>query len=102
MRSPSISSVPSFDRNNGRYRDARILHPLRPTSMTELDYHTEMLMNQLHDAWSTNASPVCYLSFRDQILSRREQVDTCVATLKAVVTVTCPEIAAKERYSDPR
>jgi hypothetical protein len=42
------------------------------------------------------------MRLRDQILSRREQVDTCVTTLKAVVTVTCPEIAEKERYSDPR
>lgn len=70
--------------------------------MAELDHQTEMLVDQLHDAWSMNAKPSCYISFRDQILSRREQVDTCVTTLKAVVTVTCPEIAEKERYSDPR
>jgi hypothetical protein len=70
--------------------------------MVELDYQTELLVGQLHAAWSTNAKSSCYMSFRDQILSRREEVDTCVTTLKAVVTVTCPEIAAKERYSDPR
>jgi hypothetical protein len=70
--------------------------------MTELDSQTEMLVDQLHDAWSTNAEPSCYIGLRDEILTRREQVDTCVTTLKAVVSVTCPEVAAKERYSDPR
>jgi hypothetical protein len=70
--------------------------------MTELDSQTEMLVDQLHDAWSTNANSSSYISLRDQILTRREQVDTCVTTLKAVVSVTCPEVAAKERFSDPR
>jgi hypothetical protein len=70
--------------------------------MAELDSQTEMLVDQLHDAWNTNAKSSCYVSLRDQILTRREQVDTCVITLKAVVSVACPEIAAKERYSDPR
>lgn len=70
--------------------------------MAELDHQTAMLVDQLHEAWSTNAKPSYYMSFRDQILSRREQVDTCVATLKAVVTVACPEIAETYRYFDPK
>jgi hypothetical protein len=69
--------------------------------MNELNYHIEMLVDQLHDAYITNADSACYVSVRDQLLSQREQVDTCVATLRAVITVTCPKIAAKERYSDP-
>ncbi|PSN68747.1 hypothetical protein BS50DRAFT_549131 [Corynespora cassiicola Philippines] len=70
--------------------------------MAELDDQTESLVQQLYDAWSTNADPTSYLNLRDQLLSRRERVDTCIATLKTVITVTCPQITETERYFDPK
>ena len=70
--------------------------------MAELDDQTESLVQQLYDAWSTNAKPACYIGLRDQLLSRRERVDTCIATLKTVITVACPQINETERYFDPK
>jgi hypothetical protein len=70
--------------------------------MAELDDQTESLVQQLYDAWSTNADPASYLSLRDLLLGRRERVDTCIATLKTVVSVTCPQINETERYFDPK
>ena len=43
--------------------------------MAELDAQTESLVQQLYEAWSTNADPTSYLNLRDQLLSRRERVD---------------------------
>ncbi|KAF2098258.1 hypothetical protein NA57DRAFT_57418 [Rhizodiscina lignyota] len=70
--------------------------------MAWLDDETESLVQQLYDAWSTNADPTSYLNLRDQLLSRHERVDTCIATLRTVVTVTCPQITETERYFDPK
>ena len=70
--------------------------------MAELDDQTESLVQQLYDAWSTNAKPTCYIGLRDQLLSRRERVDTCIATLKTVIAVACPQINESERYFDPK
>lgn len=70
--------------------------------MTELDDETQSLVQRLYDAWSTHANSTFYLSFRDQLLAQRERVDTCIATLKTVVTVACPQINETERYLDPR
>jgi hypothetical protein len=70
--------------------------------MAELDVQTELLVQQLYDAWSTNADSTSYLNLRDQLLNRRERVDTCIATLKTVITVTCPQINETERYFDPK
>ncbi|KAF1830537.1 hypothetical protein BDW02DRAFT_572889 [Decorospora gaudefroyi] len=70
--------------------------------MAELDDQTESLVQQLYEAWSTNADPTSYLNLRDQLLCRRERVDTCIATLKTVITVACPQINETERYFDPK
>ncbi|USP79171.1 hypothetical protein yc1106_06445 [Curvularia clavata] len=70
--------------------------------MAELDDQTESLVQQLYDAWSTHADPTSYLHLRDQLLSRRERVDTCIATLKTVITIACPQINETERYFDPK
>ncbi|KAF3030304.1 hypothetical protein E8E11_000118, partial [Didymella keratinophila] len=70
--------------------------------MAELDDQTEALVQQLYNAWSTNADPTSYLNLRDQILSQRERADTCITTLKTVLTVTCPQIPETERYFDPK
>lgn len=70
--------------------------------MAELDDQTEALVQQLYNAWSTNADPTSYLNLRDQLLSQRERVDTCITTLKTVITVTCPQISEAERYVDPK
>jgi hypothetical protein len=70
--------------------------------MAELDDQTEALVQQLYNAWSTNADPTSYLNLRDQLLSQRERADTCITTLKTVITVTCPEIPETERYFDPK
>lgn len=70
--------------------------------MAELDDQTELLVQQLYDVWSTKADPTSYLNLRDQLLNRRERVDTCIATLKTVITVTCPQITETERYFDPK
>ena len=58
MRSPSLLSAPSFDRNNGRYRDARVLQSFHPTSMTELDYQTEVLVD---------ITSSCHLLLKDKV-----------------------------------
>ncbi|RYN69259.1 hypothetical protein AA0117_g10911 [Alternaria alternata] len=71
-------------------------------TMTELDDETQSLVQRLYDAWSTHANSTFYLNFRDQLLAQRERVDTCIATLKTVITVACPQINETERYSDPR
>jgi hypothetical protein len=70
--------------------------------MAELDDQTEALVQQLYNAWSTNADPASYLNLRDQLLSQRERADTCITTLKTVITVTCPQIPETERYFDPK
>ncbi|CAI9634494.1 unnamed protein product [Alternaria burnsii] len=70
--------------------------------MAELDDETQSLVQQLYDAWSTHADSTFYLSFRDKLLAQRERVDTCIATLKTVITIACPQINETERYSDPR
>jgi hypothetical protein len=70
--------------------------------MAELDDETQSLVQRLYDAWSTHADSAFYLSFRDQLLAQRERVDTCIATLKTVITVACPQINETERYFDPR
>ncbi|CAN9278229.1 unnamed protein product [Alternaria alternata] len=70
--------------------------------MAELDDETQSLVQQLYDAWSTHADSTFYLSFCDKLLAQRERVDTCIATLKTVVTVACPQINEMERYFDPR
>lgn len=70
--------------------------------MAELDDQTEALVQQLYNAWSTNADPTSYLNLRDQILSQRERADTCITTLKTVLTVTCPQILETERFFDPK
>lgn len=70
--------------------------------MAELDDQTEALVQQLYNAWSTNADPTSYLNLRDQILSQRERADTCITTLKTVISVTCPQIPETERYFDPK
>ena len=72
------------------------------STMAELDQQTESLVQQLYDAWSNNADASSYLNLRDQLLSRRERVDTCITTLKTVISVTCPEINETERFFDPR
>jgi hypothetical protein len=71
-------------------------------TMTELDHETQSLVQRLYDAWSTHADSTFYLSFRDQLLAKRERVDTCIATLKTIITVACPQINETERYLDPR
>lgn len=70
--------------------------------MAELDDETQSLVQRLYDAWSTHADSAFYLSFRDKLLAQRERVDTCIATLKTVITVACPQINETERYFDPR
>jgi hypothetical protein len=70
--------------------------------MTELDDETQSLVQRLYDAWSTHADSTFYLSLRDQLLAQRERIDTCIATLKTVITVACPQINETERYFDPR
>ncbi|CAN9197887.1 unnamed protein product [Alternaria alternata] len=70
--------------------------------MAELDDETQSLVQQLYDAWSTQADSTFYLSFRDKLLAQRERVDTCIATLKTVITVACPQINETERYFDSR
>ncbi|KAK4503140.1 hypothetical protein PRZ48_006567 [Zasmidium cellare] len=70
--------------------------------MAELDEQTESLVKQLYNAWSTNADSSSYLTLRDQVLIQRERVDTCISTLKTVISVTCPRITETERYVDPK
>ncbi|KAB2099159.1 hypothetical protein AG0111_0g12609 [Alternaria gaisen] len=70
--------------------------------MAELDDETQSLVQQLYDAWSTQADSTFYLSFRDKLLAQRERVDTCIATLKTIITVACPQINETERHFDPR
>ncbi|RYO21238.1 hypothetical protein AA0111_g9682 [Alternaria arborescens] len=70
--------------------------------MAELDDETQSLVQRLYDAWSTNANSTFYLGLCDQLLAQHERVNTCIATLKTVITVSCPQINETERYLAPR
>lgn len=56
-----------------------------------LDERTQDFVQQLYDAWSSNAPEATYASLRDGLLIHRERVDTRIATLRTVAKIAHPD-----------
>ncbi|KAF3022415.1 hypothetical protein E8E14_005923 [Neopestalotiopsis sp. 37M] len=54
------------------------------------DDKTHAWIQQLHEAWSSDAPISTFATIRDALLERREHLDTYVSTLGAVVKIACP------------